>query len=89
MERSAYDVKARILEGLERTDIPTPRLLGIDADGDECREPALLMTYLDGRVDLTPRDPQDWLGEMTSMLVRIHNTNMRPRWPSRGSVATI
>ncbi len=68
--------EARILEGLERTDIPTPRLLGIDADGDECREPALLMTYLDGRVDLTPRDPQDWLGEMTSMLVRIHNTNI-------------
>jgi len=41
---------------------------------------------LDGRVDLTPRDPQDWLGEMTSMLVRIHNTNIEARWPSRGSV---
>jgi aminoglycoside phosphotransferase (APT) family kinase protein len=68
--------EARILESLERTDIPAPRLIGIDANGDECDDSALLMSYLDGHVELTPRNPQDWLHQITSMLVRIHSTEI-------------
>jgi len=68
--------EARILESLERTDIPAPRVLATDADGDECGVPALLMSYLDGHVELTPGDTDDWVGQITSMLVRIHQTEI-------------
>jgi aminoglycoside phosphotransferase (APT) family kinase protein len=64
--------EARILEELEGTDIPAPRLLATDANGDECQESSLLMSYLDGHIELTPKNPKDWLVQIASMLVRIH-----------------
>ncbi len=68
--------EASILDELERTQFPAPRLLGIDATGDECGEPSLLMSYLDGHVELTPRDTKDWLDQIASMLVRIHHLEL-------------
>ena len=68
--------EARILDSLERTDIPAPRLLSTDPDGNECDDSALLMSYLVGHVELTPRNPSDWLRQIVSMLVRIHNTEI-------------
>jgi aminoglycoside phosphotransferase (APT) family kinase protein len=68
--------EAHILESLERTDIPAPRLLAVDPDGEECEDSALLMSYVDGHVELTPKDPEDWLHQIASMLVRIHNTQV-------------
>ena len=68
--------EARILTDLEQTDIPAPRLLGVDPDGNECGDSALLMSYLDGHVELTPKDPEDWLLQIASMLVRIHDTHI-------------
>ena len=65
--------EARILERLEGTDIPAPRLLATDASGDECEEPALLMTFLDGHVELTPKSSKEWLVQIAAMLVRIHD----------------
>jgi aminoglycoside phosphotransferase (APT) family kinase protein len=82
--------EARVLEGLERTDIPAPRLLGVDPDGDACGEPALVMTYLDGHVELTPKDPDDWLRQIASMLVRIHHAEIEApaaqSWLDRGKL---
>jgi aminoglycoside phosphotransferase (APT) family kinase protein len=66
--------EARVLEALERSDIPAPRLLGQDPRGDECGDPALLMSYVEGHVELTPRDRDAWVRRMASMLVRIHDT---------------
>jgi aminoglycoside phosphotransferase (APT) family kinase protein len=68
--------EANVLNGLEGAKFPAPRLLGTDADGDECGHPALLMSFLDGHVELTPRDVEDWLAQMASMLVRIHSTEI-------------
>ena len=82
--------EGRILTGLERTDIPAPRLLGIDPDGERCGNPALLMSHLDGHIELTPGDPDDWLRQMASMLVRIHNTDIETpaaeSWLDRASL---
>ncbi len=68
--------EAHILESLEQTDIPAPRLLAVDPDGDECGDSALLMSYVDGHIEMTPEDPEEWLHQMASMLVRIHNTHV-------------
>jgi aminoglycoside phosphotransferase (APT) family kinase protein len=73
-ERVAHE--ARILTELERTDYPAPRLLGVDPDGNDCGYSALLMSFLDGRVELAPKDPKDWLHQMVAMLVRIHDTHI-------------
>jgi aminoglycoside phosphotransferase (APT) family kinase protein len=68
--------EARILTELERTVFPAPRLLDVDPDGNECGDSALLMSYLDGHVELTPKDRHDWLHQIASTLVRIHDTDI-------------
>jgi aminoglycoside phosphotransferase (APT) family kinase protein len=65
--------EASVLESLERTTIPAPRLLGLDPSGAESGDAALLMSYRDGHVELTPDDVDHWVGQIASMLVRIHH----------------
>jgi aminoglycoside phosphotransferase (APT) family kinase protein len=66
--------EARILERLESSVVSAPRLFDFDADGAKCGNPALLMSYLDGHVELTPKDPEDWLHQIATMLAAIHRT---------------
>jgi aminoglycoside phosphotransferase (APT) family kinase protein len=69
--------EAHVLEQLRGTGIPTPRVLAIDPAGSSCGEAALLMSYLPGRVELHPADPEHWLEQLATMLVRIHNVDVR------------
>lgn len=69
--------EASVLNELERSQLPAPRFLASDAKGDECGDPSLLMSYLDGHVELTPHDPDDWLVQIASMLVRVHDLEIR------------
>lgn len=51
----AHEMLARetaVLRMLEAADIPAPRVLGADLDGDRCAWPSLLMTRLPGRVEI-------------------------------------
>jgi aminoglycoside phosphotransferase (APT) family kinase protein len=64
--------ESSILEQLAGSDLPTPEVLAIDPTGARCGQPALLMSRLPGRIDLTPRNPELWLEEFAAMLVRIH-----------------
>jgi aminoglycoside phosphotransferase (APT) family kinase protein len=66
--------EALILVRLEAIKFPAPRLIDVDARGERCGHPALLMSYLDGHVELTPRDPHDWLLQIATMLARIHRS---------------
>ena len=68
--------EAGVLDALERTDIPAPRVLGVDPDGVDCGDSALLMSHLEGHIELTPKDRTGWLHQMASMLVRIHDTSI-------------
>jgi aminoglycoside phosphotransferase (APT) family kinase protein len=53
--------EAAALRAVARIDFPTPRLVAVDATGEEAGVPAVIMTRLPGRVDL-PREPSDrWL----------------------------
>ncbi len=64
--------ESHILHQLESTNIVAPRVLGHDAEGTESAYPSLLMTFLDGHVELSPRDPDDWIAQMAAMLARIN-----------------
>jgi aminoglycoside phosphotransferase (APT) family kinase protein len=64
--------EARVLDVLGATDVPAPRRIATDSAGDQAGYPSLLMTRLPGHIHLTPRAPQDWLGQMAAVLPRIH-----------------
>ena len=66
--------EAAVLTALESTDIAAPRLVAVDSDGTAAGLPALLMSRLPGRLDLTPSEPADWTRQLAEQLVRIHET---------------
>ena len=77
--------EAATLRGVHDGGLPAPELLAADADGSESDgHPAVLMTRLPGRLDLTPADPERWLREIALTAVRIHHVRIaaepfRPR----------
>jgi aminoglycoside phosphotransferase (APT) family kinase protein len=57
--------------------LPAPEPIAADAEGQECDgHPAILMTRLPGRVDVTPADPEGWLRQIAEMAVRIHDVQV-------------
>ena len=67
--------EAAILTALERSDVPAPRLVASTSDA-AAGGPALLMTRVQGRMLLMPRDRDHWLRQMAQMLARIHEVNV-------------
>jgi aminoglycoside phosphotransferase (APT) family kinase protein len=82
--------EAHVLEQLTRTDIPSPRVLRTDPTGSSCGEAALLMSYVPGRMELQPANPERWLEQLSDMLVRIHRADLRApeaeSWLNRSSL---
>jgi aminoglycoside phosphotransferase (APT) family kinase protein len=82
--------EAHILEALKFAGIIAPHVIATDAEGSECGHPSLLMTFLNGHVELSPKDPDDWISQMAAMLVRIHGTNVKAppaeSWLNRNSL---
>jgi aminoglycoside phosphotransferase (APT) family kinase protein len=62
------------LEFAQRVALDTPRRLARDADGRWFGVPALVMTYLPGRVHVLPRDVDDWLRQLALAMATIHAT---------------
>jgi aminoglycoside phosphotransferase (APT) family kinase protein len=63
-----------ILRAVRGRGLAAPDLVGESADGAETDgHPSMLMTRLPGRIDLTPVDPGDWLGQLARMATRIHD----------------
>ncbi len=52
--------------------IPTPQVIAYDEDGLHRGVPAILMTRLDGSVELLPHDRDRWLGQLAEALIPIH-----------------
>ena len=77
--------EAATLKGLSGTGIPAPELLAADPTGSDAGVPALLMSRVPGRVDLTPTDADRWLGDMATALAHIHDATVDaprdPAWP--------
>jgi aminoglycoside phosphotransferase (APT) family kinase protein len=68
--------EAHILEQLRGTDVPSPHVLRIDPTGSSCGDPALLMSYLPGHMELRPANPASWLERFAAVLVRIHRLDV-------------
>jgi len=63
--------EAAALAHAERHGLPAPRLIAVS---DDFPIPVVLMTYVGGRVELTPREPRAWLAGLAGALARIHAT---------------
>jgi len=72
MEPDVAEREARVLQLLERSVVPAPRLVAVDARGEICDAPAVLMTRLPGRVDFAPGDVDSWLRQLAAALPAIH-----------------
>jgi aminoglycoside phosphotransferase (APT) family kinase protein len=68
--------EASVLSQLSGTVLAAPALLAADPTGDACGEPALAMTWLPGRLHLTPEDPEHWLTQMAGALAGIHDADV-------------
>jgi aminoglycoside phosphotransferase (APT) family kinase protein len=64
--------EAGILQLLEATDVPTARLVAVDATGSECDDPSLLMTLLPGRLRLGDDGADERIELLARQLAAIH-----------------
>src|SRR5207237_216974 len=60
------------LDVLERTGVPAPRVLAVDADGHETGAVCLVMTLEPGRPVNDPRDRRAWIAGLVDALCRVH-----------------
>jgi aminoglycoside phosphotransferase (APT) family kinase protein len=83
--------EASVLTRLAELGIPSPGLIAADPQGQSFGDPALLMTWLPGRIELSPRDLRSWVDQMADMLARIQSMNvLAPRfesWLDRAALA--
>lgn len=64
--------EAAALSTATRIDVTTPELVAIDPAGEVVGVPAVLMTWLPGRVIWDPRSAMPWLTRLAEMLPEIH-----------------
>jgi aminoglycoside phosphotransferase (APT) family kinase protein len=64
--------EAKVLAVLDGLDGFAPRLLGVDPYGEQCGLPAVLITRLPGRADITPADPDAAAAALGRALARLH-----------------
>jgi aminoglycoside phosphotransferase (APT) family kinase protein len=81
--------EAAVLGLLEPTTIRAPRVVATDRRGDSAGLPALLMTRLPGRLELTPADPQAWVEQLAAQLVEIHHLTPPAALPAYESWLTV
>ena len=61
--------------------LPTPLLIAYDETGKACGLPAVLMSHLEGNVNLHPQNMDLWLDELAKTLVQIHAVSAKDfRW---------
>ncbi|MFG2818438.1 phosphotransferase family protein [Kitasatospora sp. NPDC048365] len=64
--------EALVLRGLDGLDGWAPRLVAADPDGSRTGSPAVLISRLRGRADITPRDPHAAAALLGAALARVH-----------------
>lgn len=70
--------EAGILRLLERSDVPTPRLVAVDDDGSESGHPTVLMSLMPGEIVPNPDHVDAWLDAIAAVLPQIHALPVTP-----------
>lgn len=69
------EAETRALELLQRANIPAPAPIWVDQEG-LFEERAVLISFVEGRADLTPANPFAWAEQLAAVLVRIHEVRL-------------
>jgi aminoglycoside phosphotransferase (APT) family kinase protein len=77
-EPDIVEREGRALRFAATLDLPTPELVASDPTGAEAGVPAVLMSYLPGRVDWSPSDMTRWLQRLADLLPAIHGASPPP-----------
>lgn len=65
--------EAESLRWAERIDLQTPKIIAFDETGSKCGGlPSVLMSRLEGTVNLKPENMEHWLAQMADALTKIH-----------------
>ena len=64
--------EAAALDEAQRAGLPAPRLVAHTSDDVGFGAPVVLMTFVEGRIELRPPDFQDWLHGLAGQLAEIH-----------------
>lgn len=64
--------EARVLQQVTQSLVNVPTLIAFDELGAETTHPAVLMSKLSGRVELSPNNFEDWLKQLAQTLYQIH-----------------
>ncbi|MFI5845187.1 phosphotransferase family protein [Catenuloplanes sp. NPDC051500] len=81
--------EADMLRALARSDIPVPRLLGVDPLATHCTYPSLLMSEISGQVCVDVEGAAARVTAMATQLAAIHRVALRPplytqwAWPGQ------
>lgn len=70
-------IEYRKLEFVQTTDIPAPRPLLLDAEGDFFGVPAIVLEYLPGGSLYLPRNVESWTRQLAQALLRVHAVTPR------------
>ncbi len=71
-DRAAHE--AAVLDLLEPTPVPVPRLIGVDGSGDDASHPAVLMEWIKG----SPELPERWVDAVAQNLSDLHSVDPGP-----------
>ncbi|MCA1824311.1 MAG: aminoglycoside phosphotransferase family protein [Mycobacteriales bacterium] len=74
-EPDLIDRESAALAALQGSGVPAPRLLDVDPTAEHADAPAVLMTLVPGRVQVQPRDRDEWLRRMAALLRVVHAVN--------------
>lgn len=55
--------------------VPAPEIIAYDTHGNDCGVPAVLMTMLEGTVELMPNNRIEWVNGLAEALVKVHAVN--------------
>lgn len=67
--------ETRALELMQRANIPAPAPIWVDTD-NVFDEPAILISFVEGKPDLTPSHPFEWAERLAGVLARIHEVRL-------------
>ena len=67
----------RVLQFVAAAEIPAPRPLLLDAEGEVFGVPAIVLTYLSGAPLYLPRDIDSWTKQLAQALLRVHAVTPR------------
>lgn len=67
--------EAKSLEWAIDVDVPTPNLIAYDQSGAICGVPTVLMTKLEGVVELQPKNMEEWVDGLANALAKVHQLN--------------